>query len=196
MRATTRRRIAVPVAITSGLLLSGLLVWQTSYAAFSANTENAGNNFQSGSVSISDNDSNSALFNATALKPGSTATNCITVAYTGSLASNVRLTAAYTTGDATTNALAQYLNFKIEDIPLTGTCDTPTGGTPTEILASDTTLQAKVASLTPAAGVDLGWNAATNGAQKRYRFTYTLQDNNSAQDKSANVGFTWTARSN
>ena len=60
-------------------------------------------------MTLSDNDSGSALFNATGLKPGSTDTKCIQVSYTGSLASTIRLYAANTSG---TN-LAQYMDMTI-----------------------------------------------------------------------------------
>ena len=192
MRGINRRRVAVPVAIATGFLASGLLVWHTSYAAFTASTSNTGNSFSSGSVAISDNDSGTALFTATALKPGSTDQNCITVTYNGTLPATVKLSAAYTSGDATTNALAQYLTFKIEDVALTGTCAAATG---TEIAAASTTLATKVTALA-APGISIGWNSAANGDQKRYRFTYTLQDDNNAQSKTASVGFTWTAANN
>ncbi|GLY33809.1 hypothetical protein [Kineosporia sp. NBRC 101731] len=193
MHAATRRRIAVPAALTSGLLLSGLLVWHTSYAAFTSSTGNTANTFASGSVTIGDNDGGTSLFTATALKPGSTDTNCITVNYTGSLPSTVHLSAAYTSAAAGANDLAPYLTFKIEDVSTTGTCAAATANS--EIAASSTNLQTKVAALT-APGATIGWNSAANGDSKRYRFTYTLQDVDAAQNKTAGVGFTWTASSN
>ena len=192
MRGTHRRRVAVPVAIATGALISGLLVWHTSYAAFTASTSNTGNSFASGSVAISDNDAGTALFTATGLKPGSTDQNCVTVTYNGTLPATVKLSAAYTSGDATTNTLAQYLTFKIEDVALAGTCAAAAG---TEIAAASTTLASKVTVLA-APGISVGWNSAINGDQKRYRFTYTLQDDNNAQSKTAGVGFTWTATNN
>ncbi|WP_285596552.1 hypothetical protein [Kineosporia sp. NBRC 101731] len=195
MRAATRRRIAVPAAIVSGVLVSGLLVWHTSYAAFTASSANLGSSFQAGSVAISDNDAGSALFTATAISPGASAQNCITVTYGGTLPGSVRLAAAYTdTVTAGANDLAQYLTFKIEEVGLTGTCDTPSGMTAVEILASATTLATKVSGLA-APGSDINWNSASNGQQRRYRFSYVLQDNNNAQNKTAGVGFTWTASS-
>ncbi|MBT0768802.1 hypothetical protein KIH74_07685 [Kineosporia sp. J2-2] len=193
MRAAINPRIAVPAAITSGLLISGALVWHTSYAAFTATSSNPSNAFAAGNVTISDSANGTALFSATGLKPGSTDAKCITVTYNGSLSANVKLHAAYTSGDSTTNALAQYLTFKIEEIAAGAACNTATA---TEIDSADTTLAAKVTTLSPAAGVDINWNSATTGAQKQYRFTYTLQDNTNAQSKTANVGFSWIAASN
>lgn len=193
MRATTRRRIAVPAAITSGLLLSGLLVWHTSYAAFTASTGNPANTFGAGNVSLTDNKNGTAMFSASALKPGSTDSQCITVNYTGNVASTVKLSAAYTDATAASTGLAQYLDFTVQEIGLADNCTTPTG-TLTAFDATDTTLATKVTGGLAAPGVSLGWSPSSSES-KRYRFTYTLQDNNAAQNKTASVGFTWTATS-
>ncbi len=193
MHATTRRRIAVPAAITSGLLLSGLLVWHTSYAAFTASTSNNANTFGAGSVSLTDNKNGTAMFTAATLKPGSTDSQCITVNYTGNVASTVKLSAAYTDGTAASTGLAPYLDFTVQEIGLTDNCTSPTG-TLTAIDGADTTLATKVTGGLAAPGASLGWSPSSSES-KRYRFTYTLQDNNAAQSKTASVGFTWTATS-
>lgn len=67
--------IATPVAI----LAAALLVWQSSYAAFSGTTRNSGNNWATGSVALTDDDSGAALFQAAGMVPGDTQTRCITV---------------------------------------------------------------------------------------------------------------------
>jgi hypothetical protein len=90
-----------------GLLggLAGLGV----FSAFSSTTTNSGNNFSTGSVTLSDNDSNQALYNVTNQKPGDAATSsCIKVTYTGSLASDVKL---YSTG--TIGTVGQYVDLTI-----------------------------------------------------------------------------------
>lgn len=79
------------------------------YSAFSSTTTNSGNDFSTGSVTLSDNDSNQALYNATNQKPGDAATaSCIKVTYTGSLASDVRL---YTT--STIGSVGQYVDLTV-----------------------------------------------------------------------------------
>ena len=192
MRAATRRRIAVPAAITSGLLLSGLLVWHTSYAAFTATTGNATNTFAAGSVSLTDNDGGTALFTATALKPGSADAQCITVNYTGTLPTTVKLSAAYTDpANVTSTGLAPYLDFTIQEIGLADNCTTPTG--PTTAIGTGSTLADRVTALA-APGISTGWTP-TSAESRRYRFSYVLEDNNAAQGKSASVGFTWSASS-
>lgn len=189
MRATTRRRIAVPAAVTSGLLVSGLLVWHTSNAAFSSSTANTPNTFRSGSVVLDGADSGGAMFTASGLKPNSTETACVVVNYKGSLPGSVALSAAYNGGD---NALAPYLDFTIEEVSNGAESCTAATRT-TEFLAAQTKLSGKVTALA-APGVALGWTPSGSATEsKRYRFKYTLADDNAAQNKSASVAFTWTA---
>lgn len=81
MRAPSSRirRIA---ALTTGpvaVLLAGAMVWQGSNAAFSASTRNAGNNWSSGSVALTDDDNGVAGFNVQNLVPGATGEKCIVV---------------------------------------------------------------------------------------------------------------------
>ena len=52
------------------------------------------------------------MFTASNLKPGATGTKCIVVTSTGSLASTVKL---YGTSYATTKALADNINLKVEE---------------------------------------------------------------------------------
>jgi len=79
------------------------------YSAFSSTTTNSGNNFSTGSVTISDNDSNQALYNVSNSKPGDAATSsCIKVTYTGSLASDVHL---YTTSSI--GSVGQYVDLVV-----------------------------------------------------------------------------------
>src|SRR3954469_19470592 len=76
----------------------GALVGVGTLSAFSSSTSNSGNNFDAGTVFISDNDAGSALYNVTNQKPGDTVTSCIKVTYGGSLAANVHLYTASSIG--------------------------------------------------------------------------------------------------
>lgn len=67
--------IATPVAI----LAAAGLIWQSSYAAFTGTTRNSGNNWATGSVALTDDDSGAARFQAAGIIPGQTDTKCITV---------------------------------------------------------------------------------------------------------------------
>ncbi|MGI3780648.1 MAG: hypothetical protein ACRYG2_07710, partial [Janthinobacterium lividum] len=53
------------------------VVGQASYAAFSAKTVNTGDSLAVGTVVLADDDSGSALFALTNLKPGSSGSRCI-----------------------------------------------------------------------------------------------------------------------
>lgn len=79
--------VVAVVALTAALIYGGL-------AAFTASTSNTGNSFASGTLSFTDNDSGSALFNISNLKPGDTMTRSIQVNNTGSLDANVTVSLA------------------------------------------------------------------------------------------------------
>jgi predicted ribosomally synthesized peptide with SipW-like signal peptide len=69
-------------AVPLGMLASGVLIWQASYAAFSATTTNPNNTFSAGTVTLTDNrQPSTVMFNPTGLKPGSTASACIKVTW-------------------------------------------------------------------------------------------------------------------
>ena len=78
--------------------LVGAIAGFSTFSAFSSTTSNDGNSFSTGTVTLSDNDSNSAMYTVSNAKPGDSATSCITVSYGGSLAANVKLYTASTIG--------------------------------------------------------------------------------------------------
>lgn len=182
-------------ALLAGLAASAIVVWQASYSAFSATTSNPTNNWSAGTVALSDDDSNVAMFTASNLKPGATGTKCIAVTSTGSLASTVKL---YGTAPATTNGLSSSLIMSIVQ-GTGGGSGSCTGFTP---LASGSsvyagTLAAFGTSATSFAN-GLGTWAPTGTASetRTFQFTYTLDPNspNTAQGGTAAIGFTWEAQ--
>ena len=180
------------VAVLAGLAASGALIWQASYSAFSATTSNPTSNWTAGSVALSDDDSNSALFSATGLKPGSTGTKCIAVTSNGSLASTVKL---YGTNAATTNGLSSSINLSI--IQGTGggfgSCAGFTAlGTGSSVYSG--TLAGFGSSATNFATGLGNWAPTGSAAESRtFQVTYTLDTNapNSVQGGTAALGFTW-----
>lgn len=195
-RPTLRtRRLISWAAVPAALLLSGGLVATASYSAFSATTSNPTNNWTSGSVTLTDDDNDTAMFNATNLKPGSTGTKCIAVTSTGSLASAVKL---YATTPATTKSLSTYLNLTVTQ-GTGGGFASCTGFTPLATGSSvyAGTLAAFGTSATSYA-TGLGTWAPTGTASETrvYQFTYTLDAAapNSSQGGTASVGFTWEAQ--
>jgi hypothetical protein len=183
-------------SIPAALVLSSGLVWQASYSAFSGTTDNPTSNWSAGTVGLSDDDTNTALFSATNLKPGSTGTKCIVLTSTGSVASTVRL---YGTNLATTSSLSSHLDLVIDEGtgssfatsgPTSCTGFTATGNAYTGNLAAFGTGKTNFAN-----GVGT-WAPAAGTQTRTYRFTYTLNNAvpNTAQGGTASIGFTWEAQ--
>lgn len=183
----------VPVSI----LVSGLLVWQASYAAFSSTTTNPTSNWTAGTVALSDDDSVTALFTAASLKPGSTGTKCIVVTSAGTLASAVKL---YGTTYSTTNALGSYVNLVIDEgAGGTFASSGPTSCTGFTSASNDFTgtLAAFAAGNTNFASGVSAWAPSGSGSEsKTFRIAYTIDaaTPNTAQGGTAAMGFTWEAQ--
>jgi hypothetical protein len=185
-----RRTQLLALATPLGIIASGALVWQSSYSAFTATTNNPSNTFSAGTVSLTDDDTGSAMFNATGLKPGSTGTACIKVTYNGSLAAAVKMYVA--SGDLSDSGLGPYLNFTVQE----GTGGQYGNCTGFASSATDVNNQALStfagASTNYASGVG-SWAPTGSAQTKVYQFPYTVAGNNSAQGTSATVKFTWEA---
>lgn len=200
MSTATRPRRRHARLLTAGVVIAGLgasaaIVWQASYSAFSATTANPANNWSAGTVALSNDGSNTAMFTATNLKPGSTDTKCIAVTSTGSLASAVKL---YGTNSSTTNALSSSINLTITQ----GNGGGSTGCTGFTPLSSGSSVYsgtlAGFASTATNYATGLGsWTPTGSASDTRvYQFTYTLDaaTPNSAQGGTAAIGFTWEAQ--
>jgi hypothetical protein len=88
--------------------LAGSVIATAVFSAFSATTVNTGNNISAGTVAITDNDAAAEMYTLTNQTPGTVASKCIEVTYTGSLDSAVKL---YTL--STPDPTANYINLKI-----------------------------------------------------------------------------------
>lgn len=197
-RGRRRRRsgnlLAVALGVPLGLIACGGMVWQASYAAFTADTSNAANSWQTGTVVLTDNDNRAALFNVTGLKPSTTTTSrCIEVAYSGSLSSDVRLYSPSPGGDT---SLAQTLTLRVErgsrstSLPF-GDCSGVAWQTPV--------YQGTLAGFQASHGTyanGFGSRTMTAGTRDVFRFTYGLPTSapNTLQGRSATATFTWEAR--
>ena len=111
-RQINKKRLVAAAAAPVALLASGAMVWGASYSAFSATTVNPTSNWSAGTVALADDDSNTAMFTASGLKPGSTGTKCIAVTSTGTLPAAVKL---YGTSYSTTNNLAGNVTLTVEE---------------------------------------------------------------------------------
>lgn len=188
----TPKKLIVGAAVPVAVLASGALVWQSSYSAFSATTASPTNNWTAGTVALSDDDSNTAMFTASNLKPGATGTKCIAVTSTGSLASTVKL---YGTSYATTNGLAANINLKVEEGTgaTSSSCAGFTGGTTLYDGAMSTFGTTKTSFAT---GVSSWAPTGSASETKSYRITYVLSSStpDTAQGGTAALGFTWESQ--
>jgi camelysin-like metallo-endopeptidase len=187
----SKKKLVAGAVVPLAVLASGGLVWQSSYSAFSATTATPTNNWTAGTVALADDDSNTAMFNATNLKPGSTGNKCIVVTSSGTLASTVKL---YGTSFSTTKSLADSLNIKVEE-GTGGSFANCTGFTAGSTVY-DGTAAAFAASKTDFASGVGTWAPAAGTVAKTYKVTYTLSPStpDSAQGGTAALGFTWESQ--
>lgn len=170
------------------LAMIGAVATGTVYSAFTSTTSNASNTLAAGTVALSDNDSGSALFSLSNMKPGDSATKCIKVDYTGTVSSNVRLY-----GTTTGTGLGTYVTLRVRrgSFPGSPPASNACTGFTSAATVYDSTLSAFPS--TWAAGVNEGtWTSSTSNV---YELVLTLQDNNSAQGLNSSTTFTWEAQS-
>ena len=182
-------------SIAVALAGSAALVWHASYSAFSATTVNPTNNWATGTVVLTDDDTNSAMFSVTTLKPGSTGSKCIAVTSTGSLPSTVKL---YGTAPATTNGLSTYINLVVTQ-GTGATSSSCSGFSP--LGAGSNVFTGTLASFGVGAtsfASGLGTWAPTGSASETrvFMFDYTVDASspNSTQNGTASISFTWEAQ--
>jgi len=191
----TKSRKALSTLAVVGVV--GSIAGASVFSAFSSTTTNPGNSFSAGSVSIGDNDAGAAMYSLTNQKPGVTASRCIKVTYSGSLAAAVKL---YT--PSTVAPGAQYVNLTITP----GTQATSTFPDCSGFVAAaggavfNGTLQAFAATHnsfgTGLALNDQGGSAEWNsGDAVVFKFDVALQDVNAAQDASSGThDFVWQSQ--
>ena len=190
---TARRRQGI--ALGGGLLIASAVVLQSSSAAFTAQTGNAGNSWAAARVAISHAGSGSALFSATGLVPGSTDDKCVVVTYSGDTAADVRLFAAVT---STRPGLEDFLDVTVErgtgnaaDCNDFAASETPFAtGTLATLADTNSSFATGLGSWTPAAAPAAPAPAPTS----TYRISWTVQNDDDAQGKTAEATFTWEAQ--
>jgi hypothetical protein len=204
---TTRRpsrrfaKIAGLLALPAAVAVSGLVVSQASYSAYSATTVNPTSNWATGTVALTDDDggsgtaAGSAAFTASNLKPGSTGTKCIVVTSKGSLASAVKL---YGTTPATTKDLAANINLSITQGTggsfgdCTGYTKLTTGGD----LYTGTLDNFGKTATGYSSGLGTWTPTGTTNESRTYQITYTVSSTapDTTQGGTASVGLTWEAQ--
>lgn len=193
------RRSAPVVGLLLGITAASAAIIQTSTAAFESSTENTGNSFATGSVTLTDDDGGSAMFNLSNMVAGDTATECIEVTYTGTLTppEAVQLYGALPTSEGD---LADNLNLVIEQgTSLSDPADCSSTLASGSAVFNTGSLSAFVTSHNDyASGVDTFTPAPAPGSNSRvFRFTVTLNENapETSQGVTVVADFTWEVHS-
>jgi hypothetical protein len=181
------------VSVLACALLAAIAGMALTFSAFTATTKNDNNSFKSGSVVLTDNASNSKLFDMAGMQPGSSLSKCLTVTYAGSLDSLVRLYA--TTASTANKNLAPYLDVNVTrgSFPGTAPADQACTGFTADPGAP---LYAGTLAAFPA-DYALGVRDTTTFKKDDkavYRVSVSLQDTDAAQDKDATANLTFEAR--
>jgi hypothetical protein len=191
-KATRAARLA-PWALGLAVLAgSGAAIGQSSYAAFSSTTENAGNNWKAGAVTLTDDDTNLAAFSATGLKPGDTGSKCIKVTSTADLDGQVRM---YSAAHATTKALSDNIDLTVT-LGNGGSFGDCTGFVKATDVYSGT-LAAFATGRTNYANSSAGsWNSVKTDS-RTYQISYKVKDSapNTVQGGTSNINFNWELQS-
>jgi hypothetical protein len=185
-----RKLTTVLVALVVGLFGSGFLVWNASNAAFSSTTVNPSNSWAAGSVALTDDDSGTAMFNASGMTPTTPVINCITVTYNGTVTSPIKLYGAAPGG----TGLAPYLNLTVE-IGTGGGFNSCAGFSPSSTIFNNTLASFGSTYTNYANGLATTWSPTGSGQSKVFRFTAQVADNNAAAGLTCTMPFTWEAQS-
>jgi hypothetical protein len=191
----TRRIVslsAAPVAV----LLAGAMVWQGSYAAFSADTRNVGNGWETGSVAITDDDGGAAMFQIQNVKPGQTGEKCIAVTASPSIPSIIKMYSA----DLAADGLEPYVKVKIEQGTGGGFAAGCTDFVPADPVNEEAsqTLSTLGNNHTSWTSAILPWTMPGGTVTKTYRFSWvfdttglTQTEVDGLQGRAASINFEW-----
>lgn len=196
--ASRRARRAVTAGgVVLGVAVLAASIWSATLGAFSADVGTRDDSFASGTVSVTDDGTGTALVSLTAARPGSTRTQCIDVTYDGSLtAADLRLYASgyqSPTALADPDGLAPHVTLDIERRPgaSAADCSDFADGSGTAVFLDDASvLGADHASW--ATGV--GSFTPVVGGTYAYRITTTVRDEPGGQGQTMTIGLVWEAR--
>jgi len=193
-----RRRVVRATAPAAGLLAAGLLVWQGSYAAFSATTVDTGNAWSTGNLVLTNNGgtgpyaaATSATFGGTNLRPGSTNTTCLTVKSTDNAAGNL---AMYESALAdSTPSLGAQIKLTVTAAPvatdvLADCTGFPTSGTITTIATAQ-----PLSTFANTYGTGVAVPVAAGTVLEAYKVVWTFATTGTDSGDSALMGTTVTA---
>lgn len=171
------QKLLVGAATPVALVLAAGMVYQASYAAFSGQTRNSGNDWSTGSVNLTDDDNGSARFQVANMLPGDTDTKCIKVTANASVASTVK---GYSVNPVpSSSGLENRILVTIKD-GNGGSFADCAGFTADRTLMSDVTLAQLATANSYAAGIG-GWSVAPGTSTKTYQFTWRFDTSGMTQ---------------
>jgi hypothetical protein len=200
MRApsTTTGKVLATAAAPVAMLAAAALIWQSSNAAFSGTTRNSGNNWATGAVSITDDDSGSARFQVENMTPGDTDTKCIKVTTNANVPGIVK---GYAVNPVTSPSGLEdhiWVTVRYGDGGGFGSCDgfTSLG---TSIPHLNLSTLATFNSYEAAVG---GWNVTAGTQSRTYEITWhfdtdgmTQNEIDQLQGNSTGIDFQWELQS-
>lgn len=188
--------LAVPVSI---LAAAGLIV-QSSYAAFTAETRNSGNNWSSGQVAITTDAAGAAMFTVTNLLPGQIGTKCIVVSTSTSVPGDVRM--YFLNPVVSQSGLMEQHLMITASVGTGGTFNDCTGYTPTATFLNGQTL-ASLPGLAGSYANGIGpWTAASPSDLRTYQISWEFDTStlteaqiNSMMGMQTGLDFEWEIQS-
>jgi hypothetical protein len=198
-----RRHFIRVVAPLAGLLAAGLLVWQGSYAAFSATTTDTNNTWSSGLLTLVNNGgtatysaATTATFGGTNLRPGATGTTCLTVRSSDLAAGSLAMYESALT-DSSPSLGAQIQLTVTEGVPLADVQANCTGfpASGTTVVATNQPLSTFPATFAAATGK--ATTAAGPAVLEAYKVVWTFVStgtnpgDSALMGKTVTAGFTW-----
>jgi hypothetical protein len=198
-----RRHLIRVVAPALGLLAAGLLVWQGSYAAFSATTVDTSNAFSTANLVLTNNGgtaayaaSTTAAFGGVNMKPGATGTTCLTVKSVSGSAGTLAMYRSSLT-DSVPAGLAAQIQLTITqgvtaaDV-LAGCVGFPTA-TATPVVTNQPLLTFPTSFATAIGTTPIATGTVLEAYKVVWTFvsTGTTAGDSALMGKSATAGFTW-----
>lgn len=170
MNVPSKRTAKIAAACTTpvAVVAAGALVWQASYAAFTGQTRNSGNEWSTGSVALTDDDKGASRFQVENMLPGDTDTRCITITANASVPGTVK---GYAVNPSfTSNVLADHILVSIRE-GQGGSFDSCAGFTAHSTIVADVPLTTFAGANSYANAIG-GWNVPAGTSTRTYELTW------------------------
>jgi hypothetical protein len=179
MRTPSTRvgKVATVAATPVAAIIAAGIIWQSSYAAFSGQTRNSGNDWATGTVTLTDDDAGSARFQVTNMAPGDTDTKCIKVTANASTDGVVK---GYVVNPVrSTNGLEDHIVVTMKT-GTGGSFASCNGFTQDGVVIPGVPMSALFAANTFDSGVG-GWPVSAGTQSRTYQITWTFNTDGMTQ---------------